>query len=221
MELAASSIVPVKFLHHAHTSLHPPRPTNMKDPTDEVAESSTSTTIYLDSLGDLRLLVKDSDDTWRTLIVSSSAMCLASPVWRAMLDPKSHFKEAEKQEVEFPGDDLDALLIILRVAHLKFRDLPNSLSFKGLVNLAVVCDKYHAIGVVRRWLPQWMAPWYKESCSPGYEEWLSISWTTGDFATFQKVTRHLMISCDIDNAGRFCHLGKPFAVSIVPGIIGK
>lgn len=116
----------------------------MKDPIDEIAESSTSTTIYLDSLGDLRLLVKDSDDRWRTLIVSSSAMCLASPVWRAMLDPKSHFKEAEKQEVEFPDDDLDALLIILRVAHLKFRELPESLSFKELVNLAVVCDKYDA-----------------------------------------------------------------------------
>ena len=193
----------------------------MKDSTNEIAEEPPFTTIYLDSSGDLRLLVQDSDDEPRTLIVSSSAMCLASPVWRAMLDPKSHFKEAEKQEVEFPDDDLDALLIILRVAHLKFRELPNSLSFKELVNLAVVCDKFDAVGVVRRWLPQWLAPWYKESCSPGYEEWLSIAWTTGDSATFRTNTKHLIESCDIDNAGRLCHLGKPFAVSIVPDIIGK
>ena len=142
----------------------------MKDSTNEIAEDSTSTTIYLDSLGDLRLLVKDPGDEWRTLVVSSSAMCLASPVWRAMLNPKSQFKEAETQEVEFPEDDLDALLIILRVAHLKFRDLPESVSFDGLVNLAVICDRYDTVGVVRKWLPEWLAPWYKESCSPGYEE---------------------------------------------------
>ena len=193
----------------------------MEDSTIATADDPTSTTIYLDSSGDLRLLVKDSGDEWTTLIVSSSAMRLASPVWRAMLNPKSHFKEAEKQEVEFPDDDLDALLIILRVAHLKFRDLPESVSFEGLVNLAVVCDKYDTVGLVRKWIPGWLAPWYKEICSPGYEEWLSIAWTFGKFATFQKVTRQLIESCDIDKAGRLCHLGKPFTVSVVPDVIGK
>ena len=193
----------------------------MEDSTNVTAEDPTSTTIYLDSLGDLRLLVKDSGDQWRTLVVSSSAMCLASPVWRAMLDPKSHFREAERQEVEFPDDNLDALLIVLRVAHLKFREVPISVSFDGLVSLAVVCDKYNTVGVVRHWLPQWLGPWYKESCSPGYEEWLSIVWTTGDSATFRTTTKHLIESCSIDNAGRLCHGGKPFAVSIVPDIIGK
>ena len=193
----------------------------MKDSTVETAEDQTSSTIYLDSSGDLRVLVKDIGDEWKTLIVSSNPMCLASPVWRAMLNPKSHFREAERQEVEFPDDNLDALLIVLRVAHLKFRDLPKSLSFDGLVNLAVVSDKYDTVGIVRPWLPQWLAPWYKESCSPGYEEWLSIAWTFGDFATFQKVTRHLIESCDIDDAGRLSHLGKPFTVSVVPDIIGK
>ena len=213
----------------------------MEDSSNEIAEDSTSTTIYLDPSGDLRLLVRDFDDEWRTLVVSSSAMCLASPVWRAMLNPNSHFKEAERQEVEFPDDDLDALLIVLRVAHLKFRELPESVSFDGLVNLAVISDKYDTVvcklnrflpehvsakfandkGVVRKWLPGWLAPWYKESCSPGYEEWLSIAWTTGDSATFRTITKHLIESCNIDNAGRLCHLGKPFAVSIVPDIISK
>ena len=193
----------------------------MEDSSSESSEDPTPTTIYLDSLGDLRLLVKDADDEWTTLIVSSSAMCLASPVWRAMLNPTSHFREAERQQIEFPDDDLDALLIVLRVAHLKFRELPDSLSFKGLVKLAVVCDKYDTMGVVRRWLPQWLAPWYKKSCSPGYEEWLSIVWTTGDNATFRTTTKHLIESCDMDTAGRLCHRGKPFAVSIVPDMIGK
>ena len=113
----------------------------MKDSTNETVEGPTSTIINLDSSGDLRLLVKGPGDKWTTLIVSSSAMCLASPVWRAMLNPRSHFREAEKQEVEFPDDDLDALLIVLRVAHLKFRELPKTVSFDGLVNLAVLSDK--------------------------------------------------------------------------------
>lgn len=178
-----------------------------------------STTIHLDSSGGLRLLIKDKEQRWMTLVVSSSAMCLASPVWRAMLDPKGHFKEAKEREVEFPEDDLDALLIILCIAHLRFRQLPESVTFRGLVNLAVVCDKYDTVAIVRKWLPEWLAPWYEHDLSSGYEEWLSIAWTTGDFVKFQKLTKHLVLSCDINSAGKLCHLGKLLTISIVPNVI--
>lgn len=192
----------------------------MNDSPDAVTENP-STTIYLDSSGDLKLLVKDTGQQWKTLVVSSNAMCLASPVWRAMLDPKGHFREATEQEVRFPEDDLDALLIVLRIAHLKFRQLPESVTFKGLVDLAVLCDKYDTVAVVRKWLPQRLAPWHKHHLSPGFEEWLSVAWTFGDFATFPILTTSLVVSCDIDGAGRLCHLGKPLSISTVPNIIGE
>lgn len=180
-----------------------------------------STTIHLDSSGDLRLLVKDTGQQWKTIAVSSNAMCLASPVWRAMLDPKGHFKEAKEREIEFPEDDLEALLIVLRIAHLQFRQLPESVTFQGLVKLAVVCDKYDTVGAIRKWLPEWLAPWNEHDLSSGYEEWLSIAWTNGDCVKFQKLTRHLILSCDTYDAGRLCRFGMPLEVSIIPNITGE
>lgn len=192
----------------------------MNDLTDATIEGS-STTIYLDSSGDLKLLVKDTDQQLKTLLVSSNAMCLASPVWRAMLNSEGHFKEAKEREVEFPEDDLDALLTILRIAHLKFRQLPESVTFEELVNLAVVCDKYDTVGVVRKWLPEWLAPWYGHDLLPDYEEWLSIAWTNGDLATFQKLTKHLVLRCDVNSTGGLLRDGKLLTISIVPNIIGE
>lgn len=45
-----------------------------------------------------------------------------------MSDPKGHFKEAKEREVEFTEDNLEALLIILRIAHLQFGQLPESVT---------------------------------------------------------------------------------------------
>ena len=52
-----------------------------------------STTNHVDPRGDLSLLVeygnKDTKLT-KTYIVSTSVMCIASPVWCAMSDPEGH-----------------------------------------------------------------------------------------------------------------------------------
>lgn len=76
-------------------------------------------------------------------VVSSKVMCLASPVWRAMLDPQGHWAKQPSGVFSLLEDDPDALLIILRIAHLQFSDLPDALViYKHLVQLAVLCDKY-------------------------------------------------------------------------------
>lgn len=42
-----------------------------------------------------------------------------------------------------PEDDPDALLILLRIAHLQFSDLPDALVvYEHFLQLAVLCDKY-------------------------------------------------------------------------------
>lgn len=98
----------------------------------------------LDPLGDVRLTTSTQD-----FIVSSKVMCLASPVWRAMCDPQglwakqSSSSSSSTANVNLPEDDPDALLILLRIAHLQFSDLPDALVvYRHLLQLAVLCDKY-------------------------------------------------------------------------------
>lgn len=59
-------------------------------------------------------------------------MQIVSPVWRAMLDPSKVFAEATASEVLFEDDDPRALLILLHIAHCRFKELPESLSFSAL-----------------------------------------------------------------------------------------
>lgn len=93
----------------------------------------------LDPAGDVQL----STET-QTFLVSSKVMCLASPVWRAMFDPQGPWaKRSSTGPFSLPEDDPDALLTILRIAHLHFSDLPDALVvYQHLLQLAVLCDKY-------------------------------------------------------------------------------
>lgn len=101
----------------------------------------------LDPSGDVRLTTNTQD-----FVVSSKVMCLASPVWRAMFDPRgpwvkqSSSSSSGESIFNLPEDDPDALLILLRIAHLHFSDLPDALVvYEHLLQLAVLCDKYGGV----------------------------------------------------------------------------
>ena len=107
-------------------------------------------TVHVDPSGNLTLLVGPADNR-KTFVVSSTAMCLASPVWRAMLNPQGHFLEAHSSDhkVSFPEDNPESLLLLLHIVHLQFLKVPQNLEVKDLYEVAVLCDKYDAVTVVR------------------------------------------------------------------------
>ena len=129
-------------------------------------EQDDAMTVNLVDDGDLRIHVirssernehlRGSDPSLvdqETLVVSSAVMRIASPVWRTMFDPQGHFMESQRSfthgEMDFPEDDPDALLCVLRIAHLQFRKVPETLDYAELLNLAIICDKYDTVAIVR------------------------------------------------------------------------
>ena len=97
--------------------------------------------IILDPSGDLRLHTDTHD-----FIVSSKVMCFASPVWRAMFDPQGPWAKKASDAYSLPEDDPNALLFILRIAHLQFSELPDVfVVYEHLFQLAVLCDKYGGV----------------------------------------------------------------------------
>jgi hypothetical protein len=46
------------------------------------------------------------------------------------------------------------MLLVLRIAHLQFKEIPqgNGLTIDALLSLAVVCDKYDLVSMVRPFL---------------------------------------------------------------------
>ena len=69
-----------------------------------------------------------------------------------MFDLAGGFMEAHQSngnEVYLADDDADALLLILQIAHLQFKKVPEFLEFEQLLHVAIVCDKYDTVGLVR------------------------------------------------------------------------
>ena len=60
-------------------------------------------------------------------------------------------------ELHFEDDDGEALLLLLRIAHLQFAEVPVSLDFDKLLQVAILCDMYDCVGLVKPWLSTWLS----------------------------------------------------------------
>ncbi len=205
---------------------------------DTIMEETSEATTYVAPTGDLRLLVTHpkkgeadgtpSKDVTKTLVVSSTVMCLASPVWKAMFDPQGHFKEATwstsaaNREVAFPDDDPGALLVLLNISHLNFDQLPTTMEFDTLLNIAVLCDKYDMVKVIRPWIPKWAEPLRSHALERGHEEYAFIAWTFGDQVAFDVVIRRMVMKSLSSASGELLNgVGKPYGKVMPPGLLGE
>ena len=118
------------------------------------------------------------------LVVSSHVLCSTSPVFRAMLGQDSQFKEASElrkcsienpYELSLVDDYPNALTIVLLALHCRSELVPVSITFRNLVELAIVCDKYDCREGVFSWVGTWTAAWKPRMLEKGYEEWLFVA----------------------------------------------
>ncbi|CAG8958567.1 hypothetical protein HYFRA_00009884 [Hymenoscyphus fraxineus] len=147
--------------------------------------------------------------------VSSTAMCLASPVWKKFIKPPfgrlgpartetvgiESFKAAALgnqgsqatagPQLDFQDDDSEALLLLLRIAHFQFVAIPSTLPYKTLLSMAVLVDQYDCVELVHPWVRLWLANESWESLQPDQENWLFIAWVFGRVPVFQNLADEL------------------------------
>lgn len=169
-----------------------------------MANPTPPTHILLEPAGD-RFLVVNKGQSQQTFRVSSKAMCLASPVWRAMMDPSGPWKEAQDGgHVNFPEDDPDTLRIVLDVVHFHFHRIPSSLTYEQLLDLAILCDKYDTARLLLPWFQlHWKFSFSKYAEEQGKECSLLIAWVFLDVETFKKLATRLVTQSLLDNEDKF------------------
>lgn len=105
----------------------------------------------------------------------SHALSFASPVWKKLIFPpfplltsradgeepnsKTSYVTNESFpdiELDFTEDNPEALLVLLRIAHLQFSTIPSDLPYVILNNVAILCDKYNCRSLVKPWLKDWL-----------------------------------------------------------------
>jgi hypothetical protein len=183
--------------------------------------------------GDLILEVSSDAGTAR-FKVSSQVLCIASPVFRAMLGPSSSFKEAcelrasaissEPYVLQLGEDDPQALVVVLNALHLQGSKVPISISFQNLVDLAIICDKYDCAPGVTLWADVWTEVWKKYALEPGFERWLFISWTFGIDEIFMSLSKKLIMEGEFEwsNPRSLLLKGHPIDDMLIPEpVMGK
>lgn len=141
-----------------------------------------------------------------TIRVSRRAMALSSPVWRAMF-AASKWAESGSKELALPDDDPEALLLLMRIAHLQFDAIPKVLAKPDAVRtpgclcyrLAILCDKYDCVGLVTPWLSRWLDGWQP---APSFViEDLFICWAFGIKDTFKRLMVDLVLQSRLNGDG--------------------
>jgi len=164
--------------------------------------------------------------------VSSNALVLASPVWKKFIYPpfaklRNENGEGETEEdearLDFTEDDSDALVILLSIAHLRFDKVPQNLKYKVLLQVAVLCDLYDCVKLVRPWLAGWMEDDKAEAKKVGQENWLFIAWVFGRVEVFESLSLKLAYEMRIDSATGSClnAVGSLIVEPLPPDIMGN
>jgi hypothetical protein len=139
----------------------------------------------------------------------------------------SFTSSAQQREIDCSEDDVDALLILLNIAHLRFGKVPTrQIKAKVFHNLAVLCGQYDCVQLVKPWLALWlrgMPGLADRFFRPGSIEdarIVFIFWVFGMDEQFQTWAMDLMRQATMEN-GQCCIFGERFPEPIPPGLIGK
>lgn len=138
--------------------------------------------VHIDNEGDILLQLsqstiddvsddqpQDEDPRTQVLTVSSRILCLASPVFNAML--RSSFKEAvdlvhhktssKPYCLDLPEDDAEAMTVFCKVTHFNIDDITETPTAAFLEKLAYVCDKYQCSGSMKYFGAVWVRNWFQ------------------------------------------------------------
>lgn len=112
---------------------------------------------------------------------------------------KLNLSKDDNIKIDFSEDDGAALLLLLNAAHLKHASIPKALAYKDLINVAILCDQYQCVQLVRPWLEGWLKDELTEAVKPGREGWLFIAWVFGREEVFEILASKLVLSLRLRN----------------------
>lgn len=175
---------------------------------------------------DLTLVVGQQKE--RILVSRDVVVDICKP-WEAML---TRFIEASKSEVELPDDDPTAVTIVCTIAHLKFHDLPLTLTINELSGLATLCDKYDTIAMVGPFIHDCVTPWFFGAANKledkylddGNEKFVWIGWVFGYVSEFCTLTDALRRRVSVNEKGQCVYNGGLVVlddIQMPPDIVGE
>lgn len=146
---------------------------------------------------------------------TSVATALTSPLWKkfiypswsqsqrnASVDdgprvPKPDLCTHTVDSLDFLADDGDALLLLLRIAHVQFKHLSTSVTLNLVHGFSVLCDMYDYVELVK----PWALSWFLKTDSAFDPRCLFTAWAFSRSEIFQEYARYRL--------GRLASVAEP------------
>ncbi|KAF2446783.1 hypothetical protein P171DRAFT_238980 [Karstenula rhodostoma CBS 690.94] len=164
---------------------------------DAVLDPSPENTIH--SKGNLVMVVGSSSPghRQRSIRVQAETIEHFGPLWLDMV--KESYRErllSTRRTAYLPDDDADMMLVLMYLSHSwHVGKVPKKLSFKQLLAMTRICEKYDMNTQVSPFVRRWIVPHQEKLLSPGREEWLFIAHQFGLERHYVTLASHLVLSC--------------------------
>lgn len=135
-------------------------------------------------------------DGVRNVLVSSVVLSLASPVFATMFDGRfsegQSLSPASPRTVPLSDDDPECITMICKIGHMQTSQLPTTLTAMDLFKLALVCNKYDCVGVVRAWAIIWIAALLEMPAAQDFEKLFLATHLLDLSGEFSRVSQSLI-----------------------------
>lgn len=197
--------------------------------TQEKSATATKFSV-IDKYADLQLIFESNGESLG-LLVCRRTTCRASPVFKAMLAKDSRCLESitidDTKDIDcittirLPNDDIDIMQIIMYAIHCEGDEVPQSVDFHQLEQIAILCDKYDLRRSLGAWPKVWMEPYYQSIEKDGYERFLFIATVFHSTDIILRITKHLIMTTTISTDGHLLdHAGHTFTDGVPNAITG-
>ncbi|KAF2866174.1 hypothetical protein BDV95DRAFT_599183 [Massariosphaeria phaeospora] len=172
--------------------------------TNSVRSSAYCASVKVEPRGTLALIVgsEANGNGPCKFLVSADNVRLLSPVWAELVSKASMIVwRLGRRQIHLPDDDPDMMLLLMRVAHLKFNTVTLDLSFEQLLQLALICNRYECTEVLRPFHEKWSSLHREKILQPGFEQWMFVAYQFGYEEDYVRIANHLAMNCRVNPIG--------------------
>ncbi|KAM0172730.1 hypothetical protein ACHAPC_010668 [Botrytis cinerea] len=136
------------------------------------------------------------------ILVSSKHMCLASPVFKAVIEgefPEDVLPIAGKLGLPLPNDDPPAMKILIHIIHGRMNMVPLNIDLELFTQITILVDKYECHEVVRLLPLIWsygLSDSFSETSWTDIARWVCIAWQFELEEEFLKATQMIREGSD-------------------------
>jgi hypothetical protein len=189
VEIVDSTSTEEEMMQEDH-SMQEDHDMNADESDDELPETLLT---YLDPAGDLRLRLRLADDE-EVFVVSSERMRSASKDWQVMIQEVPQDPDADMREISMMDDNGEAILVLVNVAHGRFRQISFAQAVEQIHELAWACEKYHCAELLMAHVAPWINLAFPRKSEYDILKWLRTSWVFGCEAIFEACLEFLVLN---------------------------